>query len=222
MLEFIKSIAHQAGEILSAGYENLSSHQIDQKGRRDLVTDIDRQSESFLAAQISAAYPDDAILAEESIRKSGSSGRVWILDPLDGTTNFVHGHPMFCVSIALADNYREATEADLARLPAPGERDFDRHACGLFASDHVPSLLASVVTAPILGETYSAERGRGAWRNGKPIQVSSQTTLDQSLVATGFPYRRNELNNYNLGNLDKVTLRVQQNHSWGNPPGSRR
>ncbi len=209
MLEFIESIAREAGEILSQGYENLEHDQIDFKGRRDLVTDIDRRSEAFLADRISTTFPDDAILAEESIRRAGTSGRVWILDPLDGTTNFVHGHPMFCVSIALADNYTGMTSTDLANLPGPQESGFDRHASGLFATGQFPRLLAASVAAPILGEVYSAELGKGTTRNGKPVQVSTQCELEGSLVATGLPYRRNELENCNLGNINQVALQVQ-------------
>lgn len=208
-MEFIKDLALGAGEIVRGGYGNLADSQIDLKGRRDLVTAIDRESENWLAARISERYPDDAILAEESIRKPGSSSRVWILDPLDGTTNFVHRHPMFCVSIALADQFASLSRAEVAALPGPGETDFDHHASGLFKPAETPRLLAAAVFAPMLGELYWASRGGGAFLNNAPLNVSTCRQLGQALVATGFPYRRNELTNNNLGNFMQVALQVQ-------------
>jgi myo-inositol-1(or 4)-monophosphatase len=78
----------------------LDSLKIDTKGRNDFVTDIDRKAESEIIATIRKSHPDHAILAEESGR-SGDSEYVWIIDPLDGTTNFLHGFPTFAVSIAV-------------------------------------------------------------------------------------------------------------------------
>jgi myo-inositol-1(or 4)-monophosphatase len=209
MMDFLKDLALGAGEILRAGYGNLAEGQIDLKGQRDLVTAIDRESENWLAAQIGERFPNDGILAEESIRKAGSSGRVWILDPLDGTTNFVHRHPMFCVSIALADNFEAMTAREAAALPGPGEPGFDHHASGLFKQAKNPRLLASAVYAPQLRELFWAARNEGAWLNDQPIKVSSCKTLAPALVSTGFPYRRNELTNNNLNNFMNVALQVQ-------------
>ncbi len=201
MLRFARSLAEEAGRRLLAAQSELDRSHIEFKGRRDMVTAADRSVESFLAAEIQARFPDDAILAEESIRRAGESGRVWILDPLDGTTNFVHGHPMYCTSIAVAEGYGGLPEANDAAL-APG-------ASGFFKADDDLRLQLAVVAAPALGETYWGSRGGGAYVNGSRLQVSGTDDLSRSLAATGFAYRRNELANPNLGNFCRLTLRVQ-------------
>ena len=76
---------------------------MDRKGAVDLVTDIDRRSEEQLVSTLSRLFPDDTIMAEEGGSQTGSSGRTWYVDPLDGTTNFVHGYSHFAVSIACCD-----------------------------------------------------------------------------------------------------------------------
>lgn len=98
-LEIALETAHAAGAVL---LEYLHRPlQISEKGRRaDLVTDADRAAERTILERLRAAYPGAAILAEESGAHEGTSGERWIVDPLDGTTNFAHGYPMFGVSIA--------------------------------------------------------------------------------------------------------------------------
>jgi myo-inositol-1(or 4)-monophosphatase len=201
VLDFIGPLARAAGERLLAGMGRLTAGQIDFKGRRDMVTAVDRDIEAFIAARILATFPDDAVLAEEAIRRDGTSGRVWIVDPLDGTTNFVHGHPMVCVSVALADGY--------AGLPAGDGADLGPAASGFFRPGNRPRLLAGVVHAPVLGETFLAERGGGARLNDRRIQVSRESDVARSLVATGFAYRLHELANSNLGNFGRVALIAQ-------------
>lgn len=102
-LERIKQVgiaaACKGGEVLQAHYGRLRS--VRKKGAIDLVTDADVQSEAAIIGTIAEAFPDHAILAEESGDRGGHGGR-WIIDPLDGTTNFAHNLPLFCVSIAFA------------------------------------------------------------------------------------------------------------------------
>ena len=92
--------ARRAGDLIVRSLSRLDSLKIDTKGRNDFVTDIDRKAEAEIIATIRRSHPDHAFLAEESGR-SGESEFVWIIDPLDGTTNFLHGFPTFAVSIAL-------------------------------------------------------------------------------------------------------------------------
>jgi myo-inositol-1(or 4)-monophosphatase len=92
--------ARRAGDLIVKSLSRLDSLKIDSKGRNDFVSEIDRQSEADIIATIHRSYPQHAILAEESGR-SGTDDHVWIIDPLDGTTNFLHGFPVFCVSIAV-------------------------------------------------------------------------------------------------------------------------
>src|SRR6202161_4196699 len=92
--------ARRAGDFIVRNLSRLDSLKIDTKGRNDFVTDIDRKAEADIIATIRRSHPDHAFLAEESGR-TGDSEFVWIIDPLDGTTNFLHGFPTFAVSIAL-------------------------------------------------------------------------------------------------------------------------
>jgi myo-inositol-1(or 4)-monophosphatase len=98
-LQTALDLACEAGAVLLERLER--PRQIAEKGRRaDLVTDADRASEALIVARLRRDYPNASILAEESGAYRGTSGERWIVDPLDGTTNFAHGYPMFCVSIA--------------------------------------------------------------------------------------------------------------------------
>ena len=157
VLETAVQAAHRAGGILRHGWRGPKS--IEFKGEIDLVTDFDLASEEELTRSITRAFPDHAVLAEESGQGGVASPFRWYVDPLDGTTNFAHGFPVFCVSIG---------------FEAPGPDG--------------PEMMAGVVYDPIRDETFSAAKGQGAVLNGRPISVSAQTDLGRSLLATGFPY----------------------------------
>ena len=139
--------------------------QIRHKGDVDLVTDADQQAEAAIVEVIRNHFPDHDILAEEQDWGRCDSPCRWIIDPLDGTTNFAHGFPWFAVSIAL----------EITGVVEVG-----------------------VVHAPAQETVFSAQRGAGAWRDGVRLQVSATECLDQSLLATGFPYDRKSspVNNY--------------------------
>jgi myo-inositol-1(or 4)-monophosphatase len=128
---------------------------IREKGRADLVTEADTGSEAAIIDSIRGVFPDHAFLAEESGAAGMHGGYRWIVDPLDGTTNFAHGIDLFCISIAVA------LENDV---------------------------LAGIVLNPVSGELFSAARDRGARLNGQPIRVSKIAAIENSLLATGFPY----------------------------------
>ncbi len=146
-------MARSAGKILHDGYEQ--DHDVEFKGVIDLVTEIDRQSEAYLLAEIARLWPESRVFAEESGESGRDGGLTWYIDPLDGTVNYAHGVPVFCVSIACAWDGQ-------VRLGA--------------------------VYDPMRDELFAAERGRGAWLNGRPINVSSAAELQKSLLVTGFPY----------------------------------
>jgi len=99
-LSDLESLARAAGKILHDGYEK--EHDIQFKGVIDLVTEIDHQSESFLLGEIRNRWPESHIFAEESGESGRDGGLTWYVDPLDGTVNYAHGIPIFCVSIACA------------------------------------------------------------------------------------------------------------------------
>jgi myo-inositol-1(or 4)-monophosphatase len=155
LLNIAMRAARRAGDLIVKSLSRLDSLKIDSKGRNDFVTDIDRKAEADIIATIHRSYPQHAILAEESGR-SGEGEFVWIIDPLDGTTNFLHGFPTFAVSIAL---------------------------------QHKGRLEHGVVYDPMRQEFFTASRGDGAQLEGKKIRVSSQRTLEGSLIGTGFPFR---------------------------------
>jgi len=113
-LEFLRRLAEDAGRIALAEARRLSPAQITLKGDKDLVTVADRRVEAHIVREIRAAFPDDAILAEESGNHPGGPRR-WIVDPIDGTASFVHGQPFFAVSIALEEHGQ--TIAGAVRAP---------------------------------------------------------------------------------------------------------
>jgi len=131
----------------------------------NLVTEMDARAEALIVGQLREAFPGDGVLAEEAGGRSGASGRRWIVDPLDGTTNYAHGLPVYAVAIA---------------LEAAGQ------------------VVLGVAYDPSHDELYVAERGRGASLNGRPLRVSARGRLDESLLATGFPYDIRETADTNL------------------------
>jgi len=158
------AIAREAGvrlrEFLAAGVET------EYKGDADLVTVADRTVEKLIRMRLGEAFPAHGIFGEEGTRERLESEFRWYVDPLDGTTNFAHGFPQFCVSMGL--EYR----------PTGTRPDDDG------------TLVAGVVYDPTRDELFSAERGRGATLNGKAIHVSAVPRLAEALIATGFPSRK--------------------------------
>lgn len=100
MLNIAVKAARRAGNIINRAARNLDIVAVREKAANDFVSEVDRESEQAIIATLREAYPDHAILAEES-GASGASDYVWVIDPLDGTTNFLHGFPQYAVSIAL-------------------------------------------------------------------------------------------------------------------------
>ena len=107
-LAFAEEQARRAGQLLADRYERVE--RIRRKSRRDVVTEVDYASEQLILDAIRATYPEDTILAEESGRHGadGAAGRMWVVDPLDGTVNYANGIPFFCVSVAMVDKGRPA------------------------------------------------------------------------------------------------------------------
>ena len=99
-LSFIEDLARQAGAVLRDGYGQ--QHQVHHKGVIDLVTEVDHQSEALIVAGLRQAFPDHCIITEESGHLTGDRDHCWYIDPLDGTLNYAHALPFFCVSMAYA------------------------------------------------------------------------------------------------------------------------
>ena len=118
-LRFALDIAKEAGRLLLRRFRNLKPSEISYKGRRNVVTVADKEAENFIVAAIREEFPADAVLAEEATRDALTSPRIWVVDPLDGTVNFAHGVPVFCVSVALMCEGR--AELGVVHAPAFGE-----------------------------------------------------------------------------------------------------
>ncbi len=102
-LDFALETAREAGAMLKQGYGETARKQVEYKGWRNLVTGFDRAVQERVVERITARYPEHGILAEEGFSRDGTAPFRWVIDPLDGTTNFVHRHPFYCVSIGLED-----------------------------------------------------------------------------------------------------------------------
>jgi myo-inositol-1(or 4)-monophosphatase len=174
------AIAREAGAVLRAFFAK--GVETEYKGDVDLVTVADRTSEKLIRERLAAAFPTHGIFGEEGTRERLDGEFRWYVDPLDGTTNFTHGFPQFCVSLGL-----------------------EQRAAGL-APEADGRLVAAVIYDPLRDELFAAERGRGAQLNGRPLRVSRTPVLAESLLATGFPsHKRHE--NPNIHFYHECTLR---------------
>lgn len=115
ILNIASRAARSAGGIILRGLERLDTVQVSEKNHNDFVTEIDKQSEKIIIEAIRKAYPNHAILGEESGHLEGNEEFVWIIDPLDGTRNFMHGFPHFCISIGF--KYKDRLEHGLIYDP---------------------------------------------------------------------------------------------------------
>ena len=167
-LSYLENLAREAGGILRAGYNK--EHQVGYKGVIDLVTEVDHQSEAFLLGEVQKNFPGHHILSEETGIIQGSDQHIWYIDPLDGTVNYAHHIPIFCVSIAYASR---------------------------------GTLVLGAVYDPMRDEMFTAERGVGAFLNGRSSRVSSTTDLQRSLLVTGFPYNAWDTPQDNFANFVK-------------------
>ncbi len=119
MLNTAVKAARRAGSLLVRYADRVDRLRVEQKGHNDFVTEVDRQAEAEIIAILRAAYPDHGILAEETGTHSGDDDFVWIIDPLDGTTNYLHGYPQYAVSIAL--RYQQRMEQAVVFDPLRNE-----------------------------------------------------------------------------------------------------
>jgi len=161
MLNIAIKAARAAGAIINRASLDVERLTVTAKSHNDFVTEVDQAAEDAIIATILEAYPGHGILAEESGDSHGAkdSEYVWIIDPLDGTTNFIHGFPVYAVSIALA--YRGQVQQ-------------------------------AVVYDPCRNDMFYASKGRGAYLNDRRIRVSKRTRMLESLIGTGFPFRKGD------------------------------
>ncbi len=163
-LKTAEEIAREAGGLLGEFYDR--GVRAEYKGDVDIVTEADRASEKLIVSRLADMLPGHGVYGEEGARAGLDSEYRWYIDPLDGTTNFAHGFPAFCVVLGC-----------------------ERRAAGL-AADQDGEMVAGVIYDPLRDEMFSSAKGAGATLNGRPIAVSKTAKLQESLVATGFPSQK--------------------------------
>ena len=156
--EELKKIVKEAAKIVKKGYYKRVD--FDKKSATELVTKYDKEVEDFLISKIKPLYKEYEIVGEESFNSSTLPQKAIYIDPIDGTTNFVHKIPHLGISIGIWDG-------DTAK--------------------------EAIVYNPILDEFYFAKEGEGAYLNGNKIEVTKEDSLQNSIVATGFPYAKHEM-----------------------------
>jgi myo-inositol-1(or 4)-monophosphatase len=158
--------AESAGKVIIKGMKTVRQSEVVHKRETDFVTPVDQEAESVILDILQRQFPDIPVLAEESGITGGRSDYRWIIDPLDGTTNFIHGYPWVSVSIAL-------------------ERCQEGAAYG--------EPVVGVTLNPFSNDLFTARKSAGAYHNGKRIHVSNVDGLQDALLATGFPFRNREV-----------------------------
>jgi myo-inositol-1(or 4)-monophosphatase len=175
-----EGIAREAGALLREFYAKGVATEY--KGDVDLVTEADRSSEKLIVERLKATFPSHGVYGEEGTRSGLESEYRWYVDPLDGTTNFAHGFPAFCVILGL-----------------------EHRAMGL-APEADGELVAGAIYDPLRDEMFSAERGKGSYLNGQRIHVSKTASLQESLTGTGFPSQKRHASP-NVHFYQEMTLR---------------
>lgn len=179
-LDAAVSAARAAGEILLASFGSLDPSWVEEKAKNDVVSRVDRESEALCRRILLDAFPADRFLGEESgLSGIDDTAPAWIVDPLDGTANFVRGFPHFAVSIA-------------------------RTSSGLLGP-----LEVGVVWDPFKKDLFAAEAGSGAYRNGVRMRIPPREGLDGASLATGFPFRHQSKIDLYLKAFREVFLRVR-------------
>ncbi|QTX03650.1 inositol monophosphatase family protein [Agromyces archimandritae] len=161
LLELARDIAIHAGESALEARRGGVEVAATKSTATDIVTAVDRDTEALIRSLIADARPGDGVLGEEGDTIDGTSGLNWVVDPIDGTVNFLYGIPSWSISVAVVDG-----------PPVPGEW----------------TALAGVVVNPVTGEVFEASAGGGARGNGRELHVNAGIALDRALVATGFGY----------------------------------
>ena len=169
LIRVMERAARKAGSRLRRDFGEIEHLQVSRKGPADFVSRADRVAERTLYDELLTARPGWGFVLEEAGIIEGEPGNPrWIIDPLDGTSNFLHGIPHFAISIAVQE-------------PRPGGRGPDGSEWG--------DVVAAVVYQPLTDETFWAEKSRGAWLHDGRLRVSARNRMSEALIATGVPYQ---------------------------------
>ena len=167
--------ARISGDIILKNLGRLSTSDIQSKQTFDFVTKVDRWSEAVIMKTIREKFPHHLFLSEETLQQKGNGDYRWIIDPLDGTTNFIHGFPVFSVSVAL---------------------------------EYKKEIILGVVFDPLRDELFHATKGSGTYLNNTKVRVSDTKTFENSLIATGFPFRKKEMIDHYLDAFKHIFEKV--------------
>ncbi len=161
LLTIMDRAARKAGAKLRRDFNEVQHLQVSKKGPADFVSKADQMAERTIYDELIHARPDWGFVMEEGGIVEGAPGKPrFIIDPLDGTTNFLHGIPHFSISIAVEETL----------------------------SSGKTEIISGLVYQPITDESFWAEKGRGAWLQDKRLRVSARRHLDEALIATGIPF----------------------------------
>ena len=196
MARKVIDLSETAAAFIRRQAEKISSKDVETKGSHDYVTYVDKTSEKMLVDGLRKILPEAGFITEEGTEKEEGSRYNWIVDPLDGTTNFIHGIPFYCISIALQDKMAQTLPAAPARPAAhAGIKTETENAGKTPAYPHIQpkpipegEIILGLVHHISMDEKFHAVWGSPAFLNGRPIQVSPMQDLDTSLIVTGFPY----------------------------------
>ena len=186
ILNVATEAAREAGKYISQYIGQLDRVKVTKKNPIELVSEIDVLAEKTIIEELDAAYPEFNIIAEESGTVDRESQYTWVIDPIDGTHNFLHGHPHCAVSIALKQSNKG-----------------------------VDDILLAVVFDPLRNELFTARKGAGAQLDGRRIRISENRRLSDSLLCTGFPYREQSETKPWLKSFALLLPRAQSIHRTG-------
>ena len=161
LITVMQRAARKAAPRLRRDFGEVEQLQVSKKGPGDFVTVADKRAEATIVEELRNARPDWGMLLEEGGEVKGDPAKPrWIVDPLDGTTNFLHGIPHFSISIAVEEKKPDGTA----------------------------EITQGLVYQPVTDESFWAEKGRGAWLQDRRLRVSARRNLDEAVIGTGIPH----------------------------------
>ena len=175
LIQVMIAAAQEAGDELERDFAALSTLEIQHKGPADFFSAADLKAEATVKRLLAAAYPAYGFLGEEGGLTGGDARHIWMVDPLDGTTNFLRGLPTWAVNIALTEDGKP---------------------------------IAGVTYVPPAKEMFWAERGCGAWLNGRPIRVADTSRLEAAVLAVGIPFAGKPRQAQFITEMERLTPRV--------------
>ncbi|MDX2248603.1 MAG: inositol monophosphatase family protein [Bacteroidia bacterium] len=161
----LRELLKKTGRFIVEEFHRFSFDRVEYKGKNDPFTYVDVTSEKLLKDGCRHLIPGSGFVNEETDNEASENGYTWIIDPVDGTSNFTHGVPYFCISLALQKE---------------------------------DEVILGYVYEPLYENLFHAQKGNGAWLNGKRISVSNKHNLQNGLIATGFPYENFPWRNHYL------------------------